>query len=80
MYTPLNLYHRILSVDFEKGTALVGGDGNMPLSWTSKYDVASFVAYVLTTLPPSKLEWQTFRIEGDRLASLIICSSDFLLT
>lgn len=70
MYTTLDLYHRTLGIDFENGTALVGGDGNMPISWTSKYDVASFVAYVLTTLPPSELQWQTFRIEGDRLVSI----------
>lgn len=55
-----------LGVDLENGKASVGGDGNTPISWTARPDIARFLAYVLTELPPSKLEWAIFRIEGER--------------
>ncbi|KAJ7830733.1 hypothetical protein B0H14DRAFT_3087920 [Mycena olivaceomarginata] len=44
------------------------GTGEAPVSFTSVPDIAGFVAYVLTTLPPSELENSIFRLEGDRLS------------
>ncbi|KAJ7634964.1 hypothetical protein FB45DRAFT_478434 [Roridomyces roridus] len=42
------------------------GTGETPLSLTAIEDIAGFVAYVLTTLPPSSLQDKVFRIQGDR--------------
>ncbi|KAJ7311550.1 hypothetical protein DFH08DRAFT_822658 [Mycena albidolilacea] len=42
------------------------GRGDAAVSFTSIADIAGFVAYVLTTLPPSELANRTFRIQGDR--------------
>ena len=61
----------------EKGTATVAGDGKLPTSFTTRDDIGRFVAYVLTTLPPSKLSNKTFRIEGQRIVRFIFQS--FLL-
>ncbi|KAJ6467373.1 hypothetical protein C8R45DRAFT_938717 [Mycena sanguinolenta] len=40
----------------------------VPVLLTSVPDIAGFVAYVLTTVPPSELENSIFRLEGDRLS------------
>ncbi|EIM79830.1 NAD-P-binding protein [Stereum hirsutum FP-91666 SS1] len=56
----------IIGIDLANGKGIAGGDGTMPISWTAISDVASFLAHVLTSLPPSELEWRTFRIEGER--------------
>jgi len=56
-----------LGFDLENGKFDIGGEGNSPLSFTTRPDIARYLAYVLTTLPPSKLEWRTFAIEGERL-------------
>jgi len=56
-----------LGWDFQNGKADIGGEGNSPLSFTTRPDIARYLAHVLTTLPPSKLEWRTFSIEGERL-------------
>ncbi|KAJ7864808.1 hypothetical protein B0H14DRAFT_3133623 [Mycena olivaceomarginata] len=42
------------------------GRGDAAVSFTSIADIAGFVAYVLTTLPPSELANRTFRVQGDR--------------
>ncbi|KIK97895.1 hypothetical protein PAXRUDRAFT_135384 [Paxillus rubicundulus Ve08.2h10] len=42
------------------------GKHTAPSSFTALDDVAGFVAYVLTTLPPSSLHDATFRIQGER--------------
>ncbi|KAJ7126786.1 hypothetical protein C8R44DRAFT_616684 [Mycena epipterygia] len=49
----------------EKKIQLVG-KGAVPVSFTSVADIAGFVAYVLTTLPPAELEDRIFRLEGER--------------
>lgn len=41
------------------------------ISWTARPDIARFLAYVVTELPPSKLEWAIFRIEGERAVSIL---------
>lgn len=48
------------------GSVIIPGDGRALISFTSRGDVARFVAHVLTTLPPSKLINREFRVEGER--------------
>ncbi|KAJ7454741.1 hypothetical protein FB451DRAFT_1279191 [Mycena latifolia] len=48
------------------GKIRIVGKGEVPVSFTSIGDIAGFVAYVLTTFPPSELENRIFRLEGDR--------------
>ncbi|KAJ7454678.1 hypothetical protein FB451DRAFT_1049477 [Mycena latifolia] len=50
----------------DHGKIRIVGKGEVPVSFTSIGDIAGFVAYVLTTLPPSELENRIFRLEGDR--------------
>ncbi|KAJ7119613.1 hypothetical protein C8R44DRAFT_788512 [Mycena epipterygia] len=50
----------------EHGKIQIVGKGDVPVSFTSLADVAGFVAYVLTTLPPTEVENRIFRLEGDR--------------
>jgi len=47
------------------GKATVYGDGEAQNSWTTQADVARYVLYVLTQLPPSKFENRRFNIQGD---------------
>ncbi|KAM0756339.1 NAD(P)-binding protein [Meredithblackwellia eburnea MCA 4105] len=55
-----------LGFDFKGGKAAWVGEGNTPIGFTHRDDVASFLAYTLTTLPPAELSDRIFRIEGDR--------------
>ncbi|KAI0259726.1 NAD-P-binding protein [Gloeopeniophorella convolvens] len=56
-----------LDLNITNGKISVGGDGSMPLSWTSRTDIARFVVYVLLKLPATQLRnAATFRCEGDR--------------
>ncbi|KAJ7056578.1 hypothetical protein C8F01DRAFT_992790, partial [Mycena amicta] len=48
-------------------TVKIVGEGNAPLSTTAIDDIGSFVAHILTSVPVSELENQTFRLQGDRL-------------
>jgi hypothetical protein len=67
--------------DFANGKVTIGGAGNAPISFTHRVDIARFIGHVLTTLPASRLEWSTFRIEGERLVcDLLFGSSPCLLT
>ncbi|KAJ7758860.1 hypothetical protein DFH07DRAFT_818097 [Mycena maculata] len=50
----------------DHGKIRIVGKGEVPVSFTSIGDIAGFVAYALTTLPPSELENRIFRLEGDR--------------
>ncbi|KAJ7601541.1 hypothetical protein DFH06DRAFT_1489524 [Mycena polygramma] len=50
----------------DDGKVRIVGKGEAPASFTSIDDIAGFVAYILTALPPSHLENQIFRLEGDR--------------
>ena len=53
-------------MDLKSGNVTVGLDGNAVNSFTTQWDVGRFVAYALTNLPRSKLEWRIFRIEAER--------------
>ncbi|KAG8796501.1 hypothetical protein FRC12_021134 [Ceratobasidium sp. 428] len=44
---------------------LIYGSGDEKNSWTSIYDVARFVAYILANVPAAQLADQNLRIEGD---------------
>jgi len=57
---------RLLGLDLKSGNLTVGLDGNALNSFTTQRDIGRFVAYVLTNLPRSKLEWRIFRIEAER--------------
>ncbi|KAF7335759.1 NmrA domain-containing protein [Mycena venus] len=50
----------------DHGKVRIVGKGEAPASFTSVTDIAGFVAYVLTTLPPTELEDSIFRLEGER--------------
>ncbi|KAJ7042117.1 hypothetical protein C8F04DRAFT_1078395 [Mycena alexandri] len=50
----------------QHGKIRIIGKGEAFASFTAIADIAGFVAYVLTTLPPAKLENREFRIEGER--------------
>ena len=43
----------------------VGGDGNKQITFTSRPDIARYVSYVLTRLPPEQLKNRAFTIPGD---------------
>ncbi|KAJ7016286.1 hypothetical protein C8F04DRAFT_1281964 [Mycena alexandri] len=51
----------------DHGKVRIVGKGEVPVSFTSIADIAGFVAYVLTNLPPSKLENRILRLEGERI-------------
>jgi len=52
-------------IDITSGKVSVGGDGNTQITFTSKPDVARYVSYVLTHLPPEQLKNRSFAIAGD---------------
>ena len=56
-------------MDLKSGSVGAGGDGNAKASFTSRTDIARYVAYVLTSLPPTDIKNKTFRIEGERAVS-----------
>ncbi len=55
-----------LGLDLNGGNVAVGLDGNALNSFTAQSDIGRYVAYVLTNLPRSKIEWRVFRIESER--------------
>jgi hypothetical protein len=61
----------MVGLDLKSGNVTAGLDGNALTSFTTQPDIGRFVAYVLTNLPQSKLEWRTFRIEAERKVSNI---------
>ncbi|KAA1474004.1 NAD-P-binding protein [Dentipellis sp. KUC8613] len=63
---PDMIFFAPLHLDLTSGKVLVGGDGNALVTFTSRPDIARFLAYVLTTLPPDQLNNKTFRLEGER--------------
>ncbi len=56
---------RFLDLDVTSGKVSVGGDGNGQISFTSRSDIARYVSYVLTHLPPEQLKDRTFTIAGE---------------
>jgi uncharacterized protein YbjT (DUF2867 family) len=64
--------HRIVKLDVKSGKVAVGGDGNAPVSWTARKDIARFLAHVLVHSPASRLQNQTLRLEGDRAVRFLL--------
>ncbi|KAI0259710.1 NAD-P-binding protein [Gloeopeniophorella convolvens] len=60
------VWNRSLQLDILSGKITVGGDGNYPISWTSRTDSARFIVHILTKLPRERLENSIFRCEADR--------------
>jgi hypothetical protein len=56
---------RFLDLDVKGGKVKVAGDGNKAISFTSRTDIARYLSYVLTRLPPDQLKNKSFTIEGD---------------
>ncbi|KAI9507198.1 NAD-P-binding protein [Russula earlei] len=54
-----------LNLDITSGKVSVGGDGNKPISFTSRPDIARYLSYVLTHFPPEQLKNKSFTIAGD---------------
>jgi len=52
-----------------KKITIIGG-GTTPCTWTSRADIAYFLAYTLTHLPLSKLTNSTLYLQGNRLSYL----------
>jgi hypothetical protein len=65
------LAYSYLGFDLANRTVTIQGDGNARFSTTSYFDVARFVAHVLTTLPLTQIEGATFRLEGDRVVRFL---------
>jgi hypothetical protein len=65
-FHPINhTVKRFLDLDVTSGKVSVGGDGNGQISFTSRTDIARYVSYVLTQLPPEQLKNRTFTITGE---------------
>jgi hypothetical protein len=56
---------RFLNLDVTSGKVSAGGDGNKQISFTSRPDIARYLSYVLTHLPPDQLSNRSFTIAGD---------------
>jgi hypothetical protein len=67
----MNMWDRIVNLDIKSGKVAVGGDGNAPISWTARRDVARFLAHVLVHSPASRLQNQVLRLEGDRVVRFL---------
>ncbi|EPQ51668.1 NAD P-binding protein [Gloeophyllum trabeum ATCC 11539] len=52
--------------DVPGGRVAIAGEGNTPISYTTRRDVARFVAHALTTPSPEQLYWKSLCIQGDR--------------
>jgi hypothetical protein len=63
---PAKRSDRSFDLDLKSGNVAVGLDGNAINSFTAQSDIGRYLAYVLTNLPRSKIEWRIFRIEGER--------------
>ncbi|KAN0124392.1 hypothetical protein V8E52_002041 [Russula decolorans] len=59
------IWSSFLDLDVTSGKVSVGGDGNGQISFTSRTDIARYVSYVLTQLPPEQLKNRTFTITGE---------------
>ena len=60
---------KLFGFDIAGGKINIKGSGKPLITFTARPDIASYLAYVLTSLPREKLEWRSFCIEGDRIVS-----------
>ena len=66
-----------MNLNVKGGKVAVGGNGDSPISFTTRPDAARFLAYVLVHAPKARLQNQTLRLEGDR-AVCTSCSIFFI--
>ncbi|KZT53640.1 NAD(P)-binding protein, partial [Calocera cornea HHB12733] len=57
-----------LGFDIINGKVEVGGTGNGLVSWTSRSDIARYVAHTLTALTKEKLHNRVLKLEGQRIS------------
>ncbi|KAI0321735.1 NAD-P-binding protein [Amylostereum chailletii] len=55
-----------VGLDVKSGKVRIGGDGNVPISFTARPDIARYLVYALTKFSPGDLKNKVLRIEGDR--------------
>jgi len=60
------LWEPFLNLDLKSGKVKAGGDGEKKMTFTSRLDIARFVAHAVIALPSPDLQNKTFRIEGSR--------------
>ena len=71
---PQSTFAAALYLDFQSGEFSIPGSGTSPISWTTTEELAQIIAHVLTTFPQDKIEWNTFRVEGERIVSPLCAS------
>lgn len=59
----------MFGIDFANDKVDIAGPGTIDISFTHQRDAARFLAHVFTALPKEKIEWRTFRIEGEKTVS-----------
>ncbi|KAI0258375.1 NAD-binding protein [Gloeopeniophorella convolvens] len=59
------VFNSHLWLDLSSGKVTIGGDGNTKISFTSRTDIARYLAFVLTCLPAEQLHNRAFSIAGD---------------
>jgi hypothetical protein len=59
------IWSPFFDLDVTSGKVSVGGDGNKPITLTSRPDIARYVSYILTHLPAEQLKNRAFTIAGD---------------
>jgi len=69
--TSVSVCQRRFGFDFPNEKAAVLGNGDAPISFTGRPDVARFIGFVFTNLPVEKLEWKILRLEGERTVGAI---------
>ncbi|KAH9055465.1 NAD-P-binding protein [Lactarius vividus] len=60
------LWIDLVNLNVASGKVAIGGDGNSPISFTTRPDAARFLVYVLVNAPKARLQNQILRLEGDR--------------
>jgi hypothetical protein len=56
---------RFMGLDVKSGKVSVGVDGNAKISFTSRPDIARYVAHAFTRFPLEQLQNKSLRIQGD---------------
>ncbi|KZT25506.1 NAD-P-binding protein [Neolentinus lepideus HHB14362 ss-1] len=62
--------------DVPAGKVTIVGEGNTPITWTTRRDAARFLAHILTTLQAERLAGKVISIEGDRKVRLSISAAE----
>ena len=74
-------FAKALGVDFAEHKVILGGSGEVPVSFTTRTDVARYLGHVLTTMQSHDILWRIFRIEGERIVMPFLRTNQlYLLT